>query len=301
VKTATSPRFRAPRSSHRCQQLYPPFLDGSGSPLGSSDLRWRPFHLHKLSNRSMKRRTLPAAQLRDAHTATRCRSSVPRSLATPGDALNCESSGSSQCAQRNRELLKRMLNYAVACGSVTSNPVAAVKLLRKSNVRRSVAGRRCVRETARGTEPSLQPILLVAYERDATAGGARAHLVPGGHEGGRLEARRPGHQDRRAAHCVPHVARAGGARFAARYLKSDSVFTNPETGKAWNDIRKMFRRVFESGGPHRNLVPRPATQFRDQRAPPWRAGVGVMKMSGHAPGRSSTASTSSKRTTCARP
>ena len=29
-----------------------------------------------------------------------------------------------------------MLNYAVACGSLASNPLGAVKLLRKPNVRR---------------------------------------------------------------------------------------------------------------------------------------------------------------------
>jgi site-specific recombinase XerD len=39
---------------------------------------------------------------------------------------------------REVELLKRMLNYAVSCGSLPSNPIAAVKLLRKPNVRRSV-------------------------------------------------------------------------------------------------------------------------------------------------------------------
>ena len=28
-----------------------------------------------------------------------------------------------------------------------------------------------------------------------------------------------------------------------RHIKSDAVFTNPETEEAWNDIRKMFRRA----------------------------------------------------------
>jgi hypothetical protein len=62
------------------------------------------------------------------------------------------------------ELLKRMLNYAVACGSLASNPIAAVKLLRKPNVRRSVLDGAAFERLLTAAEDQLKPIILVAFD-----------------------------------------------------------------------------------------------------------------------------------------
>jgi integrase len=88
------------------------------------------------------------------------------------------------------ELLKRMLNYAVACGSLKSNPIAAVKLLRRPNVRRT---------------EEAPTVFLTGRVREAL------ELQP-------------------------------------RFLKSAFVFTNPETEKAWRDVRTMFARACKAAG-----------------------------------------------------
>ncbi len=175
-----------------------------------------------------------------------------------------------------------MLNYAVACGSVTSNPVAAVKLLRKSNVRRSVLDDAAFERLLAAAEPSLQPILLVAYDT-----GMRLREVLGltwsqvDMKAGvvKLAAQDTKTEEPRTVFLTSRVQEALAS--LPRYLKSDSVFTNPETGKAWNDIRKMFRRVLKAAG----LT---AIWFHDLRRSfvtnARRRGVPesvVMKMSGH--------------------
>lgn len=172
------------------------------------------------------------------------------------------------------ELLKRMLNYAVTCGSLKSNPIGAAKLLRKANVRRSVLDDLAFEKLFAAAEPALRPILLVAYDT-----GMRLREVLGLNwsqvdlKAGvvKLAAQDTKTEEPRTVFLTSRVREALAS--LPRYLKSDSVFTNPQTRKAWNDIRKMFHRA-QRGGPHRNLVPRPATQLRDQRAPAWRAGVG---------------------------
>lgn len=65
---------------------------------------------------------------------------------------------------REVELLKRILNYAVACSSLPTNPLAAVKLLRKPNVRRSVVSETDFGTLVQEAEDELKPILIVAYD-----------------------------------------------------------------------------------------------------------------------------------------
>jgi integrase len=66
-----------------------------------------------------------------------------------------------------------------------------------------------------------------------------------------------------------------------RHIKSDSVFTNPDTGETWKDIRKMFHRACRA-------AKLPGIWFHDLRRSfvtnARRRGVPesvVMKMSGH--------------------
>jgi len=147
------------------------------------------------------------------------------------------------------ELLKRMLNYAVACGSLKSNPIAAVKLLRKPNVRRSVLGDAAFEKLFAAAESALQPILLVAYET-----GMRLREVLGLNwsqvdlKAGvvKLAAQDTKTEEPRTVFLTSRVLEALASM--PRYLKSEFVFTNPDTGKAWNDIRKMFRRALNATG-----------------------------------------------------
>jgi len=137
-----------------------------------------------------------------------------------------------------------MLNYAVSCGSLPSNPVAAVKLLRKPNVRRSVLDDAAFGKLHAAAEAQLQPIILVAYDT-----GMRLREVLGLHwsqvdlELGvvKLSAEDTKTEEPRTVVLTSRVREALEAQ--PRHIKSDWVFTNPETEEAWKDIRKMFRRA----------------------------------------------------------
>src|SRR4051812_42346762 len=65
---------------------------------------------------------------------------------------------------REVELLKRILNHAVGCGRLPSNPVARVKLLNKPNVRRVVIDEEKFQQLLAAAEERLKPILIVAFD-----------------------------------------------------------------------------------------------------------------------------------------
>jgi len=79
---------------------------------------------------------------------------------------------------REVELLKRMLNYAVSCGSLPSNPIAAVKLLRKPNVRRSVLDDAAFEKLLAAAETQLKPII---WSRMTPGCGSARSSVSAGH------------------------------------------------------------------------------------------------------------------------
>ncbi|HVO17605.1 MAG TPA: hypothetical protein VMU15_00005, partial [Anaeromyxobacter sp.] len=60
--------------------------------------------------------------------------------------------------------MKRLLNYAAACGRLEGNPIARVKLLRVPNVRRVVLDEDAFQRLLSKAEAWLQPILLVAFD-----------------------------------------------------------------------------------------------------------------------------------------
>jgi len=142
------------------------------------------------------------------------------------------------------ELLKRMLNYAVACGSLTSNPIAAVKLLRKPNVRRSVLDEAAFERLLGAAEGQLKPIILVAFDT-----GMRLREILGLRWSPvdlklgmiKLGAEDTKTEQPRTVFLTSRVREALESQ--PRHIKSDAVFTNPETEEAWDDIRKMFRRA----------------------------------------------------------
>jgi integrase len=183
---------------------------------------------------------------------------------------------------REVELLKRMLNYAVACGSLASNPIAAVKLLRKPNVRRSVLDDDGFRMLYEAAEPTLQPILLVAFDTGMRLREvldlrwSQLDLKVGTVK---LAAEDTKTEEPRTVFLTARVRKA--LETHPRFLKSEYVFTNPETESSWKDVRKMFRRALKAAGLagvwfhdlRRSFV----TQARRRGVPE----SVVMKMSGH--------------------
>ena len=96
------------------------------------------------------------------------------------------------------------------CGEVAPQGERAPVSSRRPRVREALRGS--------GTCTAADPPRRVRH-RDAAARGTGAQLVAGGPEGGRCKARCSGHQNRRAADRLPHVARAGSARLAAALLE----------------------------------------------------------------------------------
>jgi integrase len=162
---------------------------------------------------------------------------------------------SSGTLDRELELLKRLLNYAAACGQIPQNPIASVKLLGRGNIRRVVVPEDAFERVLAKADPHLRPILLVAY----TTGMRRGEI---------LNLRWKGEVDASGLDLKAGVIRLAGSdtktdeprvvyltsrasaalREVPRHLKSPYVFTNPETGKPWREVRKAWRRACKGAG-----------------------------------------------------
>ncbi len=144
---------------------------------------------------------------------------------------------------REVELLKRMLNYAVKCTKLAVNPIARVSLLGKSNVRRVVLKEETFAKLVEAADPHLRPILLVAYDT-----GMRKQEVLA-LRWSQLDLREgcitlaPEDTKTDQGRVIYLTTRAVTAlRELPRGLKGGEwVFVNPQTGERWKDIRKMFQ------------------------------------------------------------
>ncbi len=150
---------------------------------------------------------------------------------------------------REVELLKRMLNYAVDCGRLPSNPIARARLLRKSNVRSSVVNDEEFAKLLDAAEEPLKPILALAYE----TGMRRSEILKlrwdqvDLREGViRLEPLDTKMERARIIYLIPRALEM--VRLVPRRLGNPFVFLSPSTGKPWGDIRKMFRRACANAG-----------------------------------------------------
>jgi integrase len=144
------------------------------------------------------------------------------------------------------ELLKRMLNYAVTCQKLETNPIAKASLLRRPNVRRTVVTDAMFEALHAAAEPLLRPILLTAYDtgmRLREVLGLRWDQVDLGERVVRLAAQDTKTEQARAVYLTGRVVAA--LRELPRPLRDAAgpVFVNPGSGEAWQDIRKMFRRA----------------------------------------------------------
>ena len=263
--TSTVPRRRS--SSSRPHQAYQPISKRDNDTWQSEEGRAK----HLIRHLGQKLAAGLTVKDVDEYRTKRLAETTRRKKAPSPASLDCEV-----------ELLKRMLNYAVACGSLPSNPIAAAKLLRKPNVRRSVLDDGAFDKLHMAAEDHLKPIILVAYDT-----GMRLREVLGlrwsqvNLELGviKLSAEDTKTEEPRTVFLTKRVREALDAQ--PRHIKSDWVFTNPETEEAWKDIRKAFRRACQAA----KLT---GVWFHDLRCSfvtnARRRGVPesvVMKMSGH--------------------
>jgi len=149
---------------------------------------------------------------------------------------------------REVELLKRIMGYAVRCGELPHNPIAGAKLLREPNVRRVVLNQQKFDELVEHADPLLRPVLVLAFEtgmRSEENLGLRREQVD---------------FDERVIQLAPQDTKTGKPRtifltdraFEAIDSQpvslSGYVFTNPKTGTRWKDIRKMFNQARTAAG-----------------------------------------------------
>jgi len=150
----------------------------------------------------------------------------------------------------NREvsLLRHVINYAVECGDVASNPLAGVKLLKESNVRQRVIGEVEYGALRSGAEAPLVPMLDLAFDQGmrlteiVRLRRSRVDL----REGTIRLAPEDTKTDEARVILLTARSRASLARLPVSI--SGYVFVNPKTDKPWNDIRKMFGRACEAAG-----------------------------------------------------
>jgi integrase len=149
-------------------------------------------------------------------------------------------------ASLDRELaqLKRMLNYAVECGWLASNPIAKVKLLNKPNVRRVTIDEATFSKLYEVADPALKPIILTAYDTGMRKGeilNLRWSQLDLREGAVKLSAEDTKTNFPRTVYLTARVVET--LKAIPRRLGTEYVFVNPETGTRWEDARKLYRRA----------------------------------------------------------
>lgn len=150
---------------------------------------------------------------------------------------------------REVELLKRLLNYSVACGRLAENPVARVKLLRVPNTRRVVVDEEAFQRLSVKAEAWLRPILLVAFDtgmRKSEVLNLRWSQLDLKAGAARLEAEDTKTDEPRVVYLTERVLRTLSEQ--PRLLHADFVFVNPVTGRPYADIQGAAERAREAAG-----------------------------------------------------
>jgi integrase len=163
---------------------------------------------------------------------------------------------------REVELLKRMLNYSVTCRKLPSNPIARVPLLRRPNVRRRMITEKQF-QTLLGrleVEPKDTPyaarvktvfraVVITAFDTGErkmeilNLRRSQLHLKEGfidlAPEDTKTEEGRPVYLTRRTIAALEALPAD---------LRSEHVFINPETGRPYRDIRKLWVKYRAEAG-----------------------------------------------------
>ena len=176
---------------------------------------------------------------------------------------------------REVELLKRLLNYAAACGRLAENPIARVKLLRVPNTRRVVLDEEAFQRLSAKAEAWLRPILLVAFDtgmRKSEVLNLRWSQIDLKAGAVRLEAEDTKTDEPRVVYLTERVLKSLSEQ--PRLLHAEFVFVNPATGRPWQDIQGAAERARDAAGLSGRLGPRPAALLRHPGAPQRPTGVG---------------------------
>jgi integrase len=140
--------------------------------------------------------------------------------------------------------LKRMLNYAVECAWLPSNPIARVKRLNKENVRTVMIDEPTFTTLLEVADPELRPMILVLYDtgmRKTEMLSLRWSQVDFRRGAIELGARDTKTKKARTIWLTARVVQA--LKGIPRRLGVEYVFVNPETGTRWDDARKPFKRA----------------------------------------------------------
>ncbi len=174
----------------------------------------------------------------DAYRSRRCAETTQRGGAPSPATLD-----------RELELLKRFLDYAVACGRLKENPIAKVKLLRVPNVRRVVLDEEAFQRIRVAAEEWLRPILLVAFDTGMRKSEvlnlcwSRLDLKVGAV---RLEAEDTKTEEPRVVYLTDRVLEM--LKGLPRRLHCDFVFVNAATGPTWQGLQGAMERAREASG-----------------------------------------------------
>jgi integrase len=150
---------------------------------------------------------------------------------------------------REVELLKRLLNYAAACGKLTENPIARVKLLRVPNVRRVVLDEEAFQRLSASAERWLRPILLMAFDtgmRKSEILNLRWSQLDLRAGAVRLGAEDTKTDEPRVVYLTDRVLAMLSEQ--PRLLHGDFVFVNPATVKPWQDVQGAVERARRKAG-----------------------------------------------------
>jgi integrase len=183
----------------------------------------------------------------------------------------------------NREvaMLRQMLNHGVKYEMISSNPLKELRMLPENNMRDVVISRDEFARLLDCAESQLKPILTLAFETGMRKGEIlrlKWSQVDFRGRAIRLTANDTKTKQARIVALSPEALEAlqGIARSIGGY-----VFVNPETGKPWNQIKKMFRRAkVKAGLEHiwfHDLRRSFATQWRRDGVPE----SVIMRMTGH--------------------
>jgi len=150
----------------------------------------------------------------------------------------------------NRELeqIKRMLNWAVECEYIQSNPIAHVKRLPENNVRDVVVTEEQFKELCEHADDHLRPILVTAYDTGMRLGeilalkwpqvNLRQKRIQLGQKDTKTKEPRTIVLTDRVKEALDDLPRS--------IRKDDYVFINNRTGEPYSDIRKPFLKAREA-------------------------------------------------------
>lgn len=156
---------------------------------------------------------------------------------------------------RELELLQRFVNYAVSGGKLAKNPIASVKALNKSNIRRVVIAPDAFERLHAGADEAFKPILSLAFATGMRRGEILSLKWRGESDAYGLDLKAgvirlaDGDTKTDEPRTIYLTASAIAAlKTVPRHLKCQFVFWNPETEAPWKEVRKKWKAACNAAG-----------------------------------------------------